>query len=168
MEEDLVKEPLERRIFLIRGHRVMLDSDLARLYGVKTSELNKAVSRNRDRFPDDFMFQLTKKEFDNLTSQTVTSSWGGVRKPPRVFTEQGVAMLSSVLRSQKAIAVNIQIMRTFARLREILAPYEELARKLATMEQKYDEAFRIVFTELKRLRGGRPVKGKRQIGFKKE
>ena len=139
---DLIPQVLiERKIFLIRGRRVMLDRDLAELYGVETRDLNKAVKRNIDRFPEDFMFQLTNEEFVNLKFHFGTSSWGGTRKLPYAFTENGVAMLSSVLNSKLAIHVNIQIMRTFTRLREILLTHKDLARKLADMEKKYDSQF---------------------------
>ena len=123
-------ERIERCILLIRGHKVMLDSDLAELYEVETKVLNQAVRRNRDRFPDDFMFRLSSEEFDILRSQSVTSSsWGGRRYPPYAFTEQGVAMLSSVLRSKRAVHVNIEIMRAFVRLRELLASHAQLGRR---------------------------------------
>src|SRR6266851_9363592 len=123
--------PVERiasRIYLIRGEKVMLDSDLAELYGVETRVLVQAVKRNNERFPDDFMFQLTEAEFENLRSQSVMSSWGGRRYPPYAFTELGTAMLSTVLRSKQALQVNIAIMRTFVRLREILATHRDVAR----------------------------------------
>ena len=142
---------IERSILLIREQKVMLDFDLAELYEVETKVLNQAVKRNLARFPDDFMFQLSKDEYDNLKSQFVTSSWGGRRTRPYAFTEQGVAMLSSVLRSERAVAVNIEIMRTFVRLREILASHAELARKLAALEQKYDKQFAVVFDAIRQL-----------------
>jgi len=145
------KEIIEQKILLIRGQKVMLDRDLARLYKVATGNLNKAVTRNLDRFPDDFMFQLSEEEFKNLIFHFGTSSWGGIRKRPRVFTEQGVAMLSSVLRSKRAVHVNIDIMRTFVRLREILASHAELARKLDTLEKKYDTQFKVVFDAIRKL-----------------
>ena len=138
-------ERIENAILFVRGHKVMLDADLAKLYGVGAKRLNEAVRRNIDRFPDDSMFQLTSEEFEalrsqfvisNLRSQFATSSWGGRRYLPYAFTEQGVAMLSSVLRSKRAIHVNVEIMRTFVRLRRMLASNEELARKLATLEKK--------------------------------
>ena len=129
-------ESITSRIFLIRGQKVMLDSDLAELYGVTTSALNQAVKRNTDRFPPDFMFQMTDPEFSNLKSQFVTSSWGGRRKLPLVFTEQGVSMLSSVLNSERAIQVNIAIMRAFVRIREMLSTHKELAFKLEELERK--------------------------------
>jgi len=136
---------IEHRIYLLRNHKVMLDRDLAHLYGVDTRILNQAVKRNRERFPEDFMFQLSSKETRNLRSQIVTSRWGGRRYLPYAFTEQGVAMLSSVLKSKRAIQVNIAIMRTFVRLRQILATHKELARKLEELEQKYDAQFKEVF-----------------------
>jgi len=126
----------------------MLDKDLAALYGVQTRDLNKAVSRNLDRFPRDFMFGLTKTEFENLKCHFGTSSWGGTRKLPRVYTEQGIAMLSSVLRSKRAVEVNIAIMRTFVQLRRILADNALLRRKIEAMERKYDEKFQLVFEVL--------------------
>jgi hypothetical protein len=136
---DLVisKSLIESKILIIRGERVMLDSDLAKLYGVATKVLNQAVRRNTERFPNDFMFQLNKEEFANLKSQFVTSSWGGVRKFPYVFTEQGVAMLSSVLNSQKAIKANIAIMRIFVLIRKMSFSYEILDKRLSAIEKKY-------------------------------
>ena len=128
-------ERIENHILLIRGHKVLLDSDLAELYGVETGALTRAVRRNIDRFPDDFMFQLTNDEFEDLKSQSGISSWGGRRYAPYAFTEQGVAMLSSVLHSPRAVQVNIEIMRTFVRLRQMLASNTELARKLHNLEK---------------------------------
>ena len=127
------------RIAIVRGIKVLLDSDLAELYEIKTKVLLQAVKRNDSRFPPDFMFQLSGDEFANLRSQFVTSSWGGRRHAPYAFTEQGVAMLSSVLNSPRAIAVNIEIMRTFVRLREVLASGRELADKLALLEKRVDK-----------------------------
>ncbi len=145
----------------------MLDSQLAELYQVPTFRLNEAVKRNRRRFPEDFMFQLTKEEAESLTSQTARSNTGrgGRRTLPYVFTEQGVAMLSTVLKSERAIAVNIAIMRTFVRLRQILATHKELAERLAAMEQKYDHGFKVVFDALKKLMQPPPAPPKRAIGF---
>ena len=160
-------EAIEKKIFLLRGKKVMLDKDLADLYGVETFNLNKAVRRNIDRFPSDFMFQLTKEEFDNLIFQFGISSWGGTRKLPYAFTEQGVAMLSSVLRSKRAAQVNIEIMRAFVKLRELLATHKELARKLEELEKKYDSQFRIVFDAIRQLMIP-PEKTKHQIGFRVE
>ncbi|MCE9586193.1 ORF6N domain-containing protein [Candidatus Uhrbacteria bacterium] len=146
-------ERIESRIFLIRGQKVMLDRDLAELYGVKTQVLNQAVKRNSKRFPEDFMFQLTLNEAEYLISQIVISNIGrgGVRKPPLAFTEQGVAMLSSVLKSDRAILVNIQIIRTFTKLREMISENDHLRRKLEIIEKQYDEQFKIVFDVLRRL-----------------
>ncbi len=132
---------IERQILLIRGEKVILDADLAKLYGVDTKVLVQAVKRNKDRFPSDFMFQLSQVEFSDLRSQFVTSTWGGRRYPPYAFTEQGVAMLSSVLRSSRAVAVNIEIMRTFVKLRRLLDSNDKLRKKLEALEQKYDEQF---------------------------
>lgn len=158
-------ERITQAILLIRGHKVMLDSDLAELYGVATKVLIQAVKRNIDRFPEDFMFQLTEQELGNLRSQFVTSSWGGRRYPPYAFTEQGVAMLSSVLRSDRAIHVNIEIMRAFVRLRRMLASNAELARKLAALERKYDAQFKVVFDAIRELMTPPEPKKKRPIGF---
>ena len=162
---------IERRILIIHGQKVLLDSDLAELYDVTTGRLNEAVSRNLDRFPQDFMFQLTKEESANLISQFATSrssNHGGRRKLPNVFTEQGVAMLSSVLSSERAIAVNIEIMRTFVKLRELLATHADLSRKLNDLEKKYDYKFKVVFDAIKALMN--PPKPKatrhRTIGFR--
>jgi hypothetical protein len=160
-------ERIEQRILLIRGHKVMLDSHLAELYQVRTFRLNEAVKRNRKRFPEDFMLQLTKEEAENLRSQIAISSYGygGRRYLPYVFTEQGVAMLSTVLNSERAIAVNIAIMRTFVRLRQILATNKHLAAQLAAMEKKYDQQFKVVFDILKQLMEPPPEPPKRPIGF---
>lgn len=157
---------IERRIFVIRDRKVMLDFDLAELYGVPTKALNQAVSRNNERFPEDFMFQLTPEEWDILRSQTVTSrdEHGGRRYHPRAFTQEGVAMLSGVLRSERAIAVNIQIMRTFVKVREAMISHKDLARRIGDMEHKYDHQFKIVFDALRGLIEPPPVK-KKKIGF---
>ena len=144
----------------------MLDRDLAGLYGVATGNLNKAVSRNIERFPEDFMFQLTKEEFKNLIFHFGTSSWGGTRKLPRAFTEQGVAMLSSVLKSKRAIQVNIQIMRAFIKLKEMLSTHKDLKQKIEEMEKKYDYQFKIVFDAIKQLLEP-PIEPKGKIGFQK-
>lgn len=168
MAKDIVpQEVLESKILLIRGHKVMLDRDLAALYGVGTRDLNKAVSRNPERFPGDFMFRLGKNELENLMFQSGTSSWGGIRKPPCVFTEHGILMLSSVLKSRRAITVNIQIMRAFVKLRSILASHKDLARRLDELEQKYDSQFKRVFDAIRALM--EPPDGpepKRITGFK--
>jgi hypothetical protein len=159
-------ERIERAILALRGGRVMLDADLAALYGVPVRSLNQAVRRNRGRFPADFMFQLTAAEFRRLRSQTVISKngRGGRRTAPYVFTEQGVAMLSSVLRSDRAVRVNIEIMRTFVRLRQMLRANADLARKLASLERRYDEQFKIVFDAIRRLVAP-PEPNRRRIGF---
>ena len=162
-------ELIEKKIYLIRGHKVMLSTDLAKLYGVEVRVLVQAVKRNIERFPEDFMFQLSQEEYENLKSQIVTSSWGGARRArPYAFTEQGVAMLSSVLRSERAIQVNIAIMRAFVRLREILSTHKELAYKLAELErkiEKHDEEIKAIFEAIRQLMMA-PKKPKRKIGFK--
>lgn len=165
---------VERRIRLIRGAKVMLDRDLAQLYGVPTKRLNEQVRRNLSRFPADFMFQLTHEEAAALRSQTATSSLrsqsvtsnerrGGRRYLPYAFTEQGVAMLSSVLGSQQAVQVNIAIMRAFVRLRELLATHAELARKLEALERKYDRRFRVVFVAIRQLMAA--SEPRQRVGF---
>jgi hypothetical protein len=157
---------IEAAILLLRGTRVMLDRDLARLYGILTSNLNKAVTRNLDRFPPDFMFSLTNEEFHSLKFHSGTSSWGGTRKLPRAFTEQGVAMLSSVLRSPRAVLVNVEIMRAFVRLRRILADNAGLARRLDELERKYDVQFKVVFDAIRQLmQKPKPEPLKHKIGF---
>jgi len=159
-------ERIESRIFLIRRHKVMLSTHLAELYEVEPRVLVQAVKRNIERFPDDFMFQLSGKEFASLKSQFVISSWGGLRRSaPYAFTEQGVAMLSSVLRSGRAIRVNIEIMRAFVRLRQMLASHAELARKLAALERKYDAQFKVVFDAIRKLMVPAEARKKRPMGF---
>lgn len=159
-------EVIQNKIYLIRRHKVMIDSDLAELYGVLTKNLNKAVQRNLERFPADFMFELTKKEYEVLRFQIGTSNKGrgGRQYLPYVFTEQGVAMLSSVLRSKRAVQVNIAIMRAFVKLREILSTHKELSRKLRELEKKYDSQFRVVFEAIRRLME-EDEKPKTPIGF---
>jgi hypothetical protein len=160
-------EAIEKRILLIRDEKVMLDSDLAMLYGVETREIVQAVKRNIGRFPDDFMLQLTVEEFELLRSQTVISKpkgRGGRRYLPYAFTEQGVAMLSSVLKSERAIRVNIEIMRSFVRLRQMLSSNAELAGKLTAMEKKYDLQFKAVFDAIRQLMAPH-VKPRQKIGF---
>lgn len=153
-------------IVFIRNQKVILDSDLANLYEVETKVLIRAVKRNVERFPEDFMFQLSKEEFENLRCQIGTSSeWGGRRYPPYAFTEQGVAMLSSVLRSDRAVQVNIEIMRTFVKLREILSNHKDLAKKLNSLEKKYDEQFKVVFDAIRQLMKPESIKNKKPIGF---
>jgi hypothetical protein len=166
MGPSVLIEVVERKILLIRDQKVMLDADLAELYGVPTKALKQAVGRNMKRFPDDFMFLLAIQEVKNLRSQFVTSSgWGGVRYSPMAFTEQGVAMLSSVLNSDRAIEVNIQIMRAFVKLREMIASHTDLARKLDTLEKKYDDNFKVVFEAIRALMTPPPEKPKKKIGF---
>ena len=160
-------EMIEKKILLIRGEKVMLDADIAELYGVETKMLVRAVKRNIDRFPSDFMIQLNRKEFENLRFQFGTSSrWGGRRYLPYAFTEQGVAMLSSVLNSERAVKVNIEIMRAFVRLRQMLASNAELARKLDALEKKYDHQFKVVFDAIKQLMIPPDTKKKSTIGFR--
>jgi hypothetical protein len=158
---------VERKILLLRGERVMLDADLAVLYGVETRALVQAVKRNASRFPPDFMFQLTPEEAAILRSQTVISSagHGGRRNVPYAFTEHGVAMLSAVLRSPRAVQVSIEIVRAFVRLRAMLVGHADLARKLAALEKKYDAQFRVVFDAIRELMGP-PSKRTRPIGFR--
>jgi hypothetical protein len=160
-------ERIDKLIIIVREQKVILDRDLAALYEVSTGNLNKAVSRNIDRFPADFMVQLTAGELRSLIFHFGTSSWGGTRKPPRAFTEQGVAMLSSVLRSERAVRVNIEIMRAFVRLRRMLQANVDLDRKLQALEKKYDSQFKVVFDAIRQLMV--PPAGKREkIGFKVE
>ena len=156
-------ERLEKAIFLIRGEKVMLDRDLAELYGVETRTLNQSVRRNLERFPPDFMFELTRDEIAGI-SQFVTSSSLKFSKRVTVFTEQGVAMLSSVLRSKRAIAVNVEIMRTFVKLRHILTSNAELARRLGELEAKYDRQFKVVFDAIRLMTSPNPLERK-EIGF---
>jgi len=160
------QEIIESKILLVRSQKVMLDRDLAKLYRVPTRRLNEQVKRNAERFPVDFMFQLTKEEFENWKSQIAISNSEkmGLRRKPYVFTEQGVAMLSSVLNSKVAIQVNIQIMRTFTRLKEIIMTHKDLQRKIEDMERKYDQQFQGVFEAIKQLLAP-PDKPKRKIGF---
>lgn len=172
-ESALPAQSIEQKIVLIRGQKVMLDSDLAELYGVQTKILNQAVKRNPARFPDDFMFRLTVEEAEVLRFQFGTSSskvsrgvpaHGGRRYLPYVFTEQGVSMLSSVLNSERAILVNVEIMRAFVRLRQMISANSELARKLEALEKKYDAQFRVVFDAIRELMAPTPPKA-RPIGF---
>jgi len=159
-------ERITRSILLIRGQKVILDRDLAELYGVGTKILNQAVRRNRARFPEDFMFQLTWEEVEIPRSQFVTLESGkNIKYPPFAFTEQGVAMLSSVLRSKRAVRVNIEIMRAFVQLRQMLASHADLARKLAALEKKYDAQFKVVFDAIRELTAPPEPSRKRRIGF---
>jgi hypothetical protein len=148
----------------VRGQRVLLDADLARLYGVPTKVMNQVVTRNAVRFPPDFAFRLTPEEVANLKSQFVTSSWGGRRKAPRAFTEEGVAMLSGLLNSPTAVAVNVEIMRAFVRLRRIHGEHAELARRIDALEARYDKSFKVVFDAIRALMEP-PGKPSRPIGF---
>ena len=158
-------ERIQNKIYLLRNEKVMLDLDLAELYGVPTKRMKQAIKRNIERFPEDFMFELTKEEFENLRSQIVTSSWGGLRYAPLAFTEQGVAMLSSVLRSERAIKVNIAIMRAFAAFRKLLLGLDSLAGKVAEIEKKQDKLTITVFKIIKQLEAP-PEEKKKKIGFK--
>ncbi len=157
-------ENIVSQIHFIRGEKVILDADLAMLYGVEVKQLKRAVKRNIDRFPVDFMFELTNEEQKNLRYQFGTSSWGGSRYKPFAFTEQGVAMLSGILNSKRAIEVNIEIMRTFVKLRQWLSSHKELEKKLNQLEKKYDENFKIVFEAI-RLLMKEEQKPKHPIGF---
>jgi hypothetical protein len=158
-------EKIEKLIFLVRGQKIMLSTHLAELYGVESRVLVQAVKRNIERFPEDFMFQLSDGEFENLKSQFVISSWGGMRRAkPYAFTEQGVAMLSSVLRSKRAVQVNIEIMRSFVKLRGMLATHKDLDRKLTELERKYDDQFKVVFEVIRQLMAP-PDKKVKKIGF---
>lgn len=150
---DIQLDQIQNMIYVIRGQKVMLDSDLAKLYGVATKRLNEQVRRNFDRFPEDFMFQITKEEFEILKSQFATSSldWGGKRKQPLVFTENGVAMLSSVLKSKQAVQVNISIMRIFTKLRSFLMLEKENSKKIDSIEKGTNQLFKIVFERLDNL-----------------
>jgi len=160
-------QEVNQKIYFIRGHRIMLDVDLAKLYGVQTGALNRAVRRNRLRFPSDFMFQLSENEAKILICQIGISSWGGRRHLPFVFTEQGVAMLSSVLRSERAAFVNIEIMRAFVKLREILLSHKDLAQRLFNLEKKYDAQFKEVFDAIRELMKPPEIK-RRRIGIHQE
>jgi hypothetical protein len=165
MRELISSDKIESRILYIRGKKAMLDKDLAELYIVPTKELLQAVRRNEKRFPEDFMFILTDREFGNLRSQFVTSSWGGRRYLPYVFTQEGIAMLSSILKSGRAIQANIQIMRAFVNLRRAAVTYAGLKRKIDDLEKRYDSQFGIVFEAIRQLMAPPPEKPKPRIGF---
>jgi hypothetical protein len=174
MGERAAGQGIESRIFVLRGQRVMLDADLAKLYRVEVKALNQAVKRNAERFPGDFMFQLSSQEIESLRSQFVTlktvrrivSQRGRHAKyPPHAFTEQGVAMLSSVLKSKAAVSVNIEIMRAFVRLRDMIGHDRELARRLDLLESKYDRQFKVVFDAIRELMAPAPPAPGRRIGF---
>jgi hypothetical protein len=169
----LAEEVILNKIFVLRGKKIMFDHDLAELYQVETKQLKRAVKRNIQRFPDDFMFELSDDEFSDLRSQSGTSSWGGMRYAPMAFTEQGVAMLSSVLNSNRAIAVNIQIIRVFTKMRELLSTHKEILTKLEKLEQKdiqQDEKILLIFEYLKQLEKAKldelEQKNRPRIGFK--
>ena len=165
------EETITDKIYIIRNQKVMLDKDLATLYGVETRVLNQAVKRNIGRFPEDFMFEVSKVEFDNLISQTVTSSWGGTRKLPFAFTEHGVMMLSSVLKSDKAIQTNIQIMRTFTKIKQMLLDSSEMKISILHIQKKlenHDKNIELVFSYLDELNEKKEDEKPRvQIGYKK-
>ncbi len=174
-EDSLIPaERIEKAILLIRGQKVLLDRDLAELYEVPTGRLNEQVRRNHRRFPDDFMFQLSKEELENWRSQFAISNSAakmGLRRRPYAFTEQGVAMLSSVLNSDRAVEVNIAIMRAFVRLREIMSTHKDLARKLDEIERKlgeHDQNFQVVFDAIRRLMAPPAASPKPRIGFHQE
>ncbi|MFY9346026.1 MAG: ORF6N domain-containing protein [Planctomycetota bacterium] len=164
----LAPDEIAARIRVLRGQRVLLDEDLARLYEVPTKAINQAVARNPERFPADFAFPLARKEVANLKSQFVTSSWGGRRKLPLAFTEQGIAMLSSVLRSRRAAEVNVAIMRAFVRLRQVLLDHREIAERVTDLERKFvdhDERIAAVFEAIRQLLQPPPPEPKERIGF---
>lgn len=169
-KEDLIVSKIESKIYLIRNEKILLDRDLAELYGVETKQLKRAVRRNIDRFPDDFMFELSKEEFQNLRNQIGTSSWGGNRYSPMAFTEQGVAILSSVLNSSQAIEVNIQIMRVFVSMRKWAENYTELLQKIESLEESsrdHSEAIIYLYDQIKYLIK-EDDRSKKQIGFNSE
>ena len=170
MSKSLVKVPLERIekiILLIRGEKVIIDSNLAKLYGVSTARLNQQINRNLHRFPDDFMFQLTREEFKSLMLQNATSKKGrgGTRKLPNAFTEHGAIMAANVLSSERAVQASVQVVRAFIKLRQMLASNTELARKLNLLEQRYDQQFKIVFDAIRELMTPPPPRIK-PIGFR--
>jgi len=166
MQAIVPAEIIEQKILLLRGKKVMLDRDLATLYGVETKMFNRAVKRNIERFPDDFMFQLTKEEYNELLRYQFGTLKRGQHSKylPYAFTENGVAMLSSVLNSKRAIQVNIQIMRTFTKIRELIATHKDLQKKIEDMEKKYDHQFKVVFDAIKQLLA-KPEPKKKKIGF---
>ena len=169
-ETEVALAQVERHIHTVRGQRVMLSVDIAELYGVEPRVLVQAVKRNPERFPSDFMFQLSGEEFSNLKSQSVISSWGGSRTRPYAFTEQGVAMLSSVLRSERAVQVNIAIMRAFVSLRGLLRQDSDLARRILHLEEKYDRQFAAVFDAIRQMieAPAAPEPPEQRMGFRKE
>jgi hypothetical protein len=172
MKDVIPAELIERKILVIRGERVMLDADLAILYGVETKRLNEQVRRNIERFPEDFMFQLTDEEFNCLRSQFATSNnpagRGGRRHLPYAFTEHGAIMAASVLNTPLAVAVSVQVVRAFVKLREMISTHKDLAKKLEGLEQKYDSQFKMVFDAIRQLMAPPDPKKKRAIGFGRE
>ena len=173
MKELIEKQNIDYPIYVIRGQRVMLDEDLAKIYEVETRILNQAIRRNRDRFPNDFMFELTEKEFINLMSQIVTSRWGGRRKKPFVFTEHGTVMLASVLRSKRAIQMNIEVIKAFVQLRRVLASQENLVKQIAEIRSfmlkqsnKTDQKFKKVWKAIEELTKPINDDSRGSIGFK--
>ena len=169
MSEIIPIENIVNKIYIFRGVKVMLDRDLAELYGVETAQLKRQVKRNISRFPEDFMFELTKEEFENWRCQFGISNSDriGLRYAPYVFTEQGVSMLSGVLNSERAINVNIHIMRTFSKLRQMLSAHEDIKKKIESMEKKYDSQFKIVFDAIRELIT-EELKPERKIGFERK
>lgn len=167
--KDLIKKTDDSLIYSIRGHQVMLDEDLARIYGVSTARLNEQVKRNSSRFPGDFMFRLTEKEYQNLISQSATSSHGGRRKLPYVFTEHGTVMLASVLNSPKAVHASIQVVKAFVRLRELISANKTLSKRLDELEDNYDKKFAVVFDAIRRLMAP-PAKEteRKRVGYKRK
>jgi hypothetical protein len=188
--KDLVKKTDDSLIYVIRGQKVMLDEDLARIYGVSTKRLNEQVKRNLVRFPKDFMFQLTEKEYDllksqfmilnetkktasssaiaNLKSQIATSSWGGRRKLPYVFTEHGTVMLASVLNSPQAVHASIQVVKAFVRLRELMLANKDLAKQLSVLEERYDKQFAVVFDAIRQLMTGPQKPERKRVGYRRK
>lgn len=161
------EDRIERVIRLIRGEKVILDADLAAIYGVTTRRLNEQVKRNLDRFPDDFVFQLSTEGFSVLKSQIATASWGGRRTRPYAFTEHGALMAENILKSKTAVHTSIVVVRMFVRLREMLASHESLARKLRELEQRYDAQFTVVFDAIRELmRPASAEQQRRRIGFR--
>jgi hypothetical protein len=165
MKELIPVERIENKILLLRGHKIILAHDLSELYGVETKRLLEQVKRNTKRFPEDFMFQLTRQELTNLRSQIATSRWGGTRYLPYAFTEHGALMAANVLNSPKAVEVSVQVTRAFVKLREMAVSHKELSRKLKDLEAKYDKQFDVVFDAIRQLMEPPPVPPKRKIGF---
>ena len=169
MQNLLLIERIESKILQVREQKVILSQDIAMLYGVETRRLNEQVKRNIDRFPEEFMFQLTKEEFENLKSQFATSSWGGIRRLPYAFTEHGVLMVANVLNSKRAIEVSVLVIKAFVRIRELILNNEELANKISELEKRLDTHDEIVVNIVKKLKHliAPKVKIKSQIGFKR-